>query len=844
MLDPYLLSIPAGIALLIKGGIYLYARQSGHVGLQTMLYLALLLAFGLHNIAEISHFFTLANGEIPRIAYYIIASSILLGTAIFIHFAIALTFSDRRDHPAWLVPLLVYIGFVVILALMLTTNLVVADVMRVGPSVSRVAGPLWVLYEIFTLGNCLVGIGILYHGARNTESESQRLRLTTVLLGIVPAILVGISVAVALRIGILKFNTAITLPVATTFFLMVTAYAIHQHRLFDIQFYIPGTRVRKRKTSFYRRMRNMISEIADLNSAEDVIHRVSDTLRCPVALITGNKQVLAAGNASHMAGLPRTSLASIDHIMIAREIESVHPSLHQVMKRHGIAAVVPFFPHSEHASGWLLLGDSFSNTVYTPLDFQLVEELFDKMAELFLDKMLTIRTQLADTARALRQSEIQRIKLEQQLGSVQTERQQLEQENRQLINQQPADSISLVPTPETAALNISITMLSRDRQAIAVLKNQYTQLETYAGLSSAGFARQAQPDVLLAHIDTLSANIEKKLRQMLQDHNRSHAFLFYGEAVSAIKQRLSNLMRGGIVELIEPGAKPERLARRSHALAKLIRFTASIPYPDYPLVIRSKLMRDTMDQVRSHIGFHEPVALISKEPLRAMAITRHIHDEHGADSGFVALECCNQQDWLERVESRFSDKKLATLFIEMISPTREQVRRLVDLARRYTSVRLVLNISPVAAEALGDSIVLVNIPELFRCKDDLPLLIHYYTLQYNLQANGNRYLSQGDAQTIINATDIDSLHRLKNRVFVMLDEQLQGQSDEAITSVDMDTHTLDQQVARFEADIIARALEQCSGNKSKAARQLGLKPNTLHYKIERYGLGDRDKSGK
>ena len=57
--------------------------------------------------------------------------------------------------------------------------------------------------------------------------------------------------------------------------------------------------------------------------------------------------------------------------------------------------------------------------------------------------------------------------------------------------------------------------------------------------------------------------------------------------------------------------------------------------------------------------------------------------------------------------------------------------------------------------------------------------------------------------------------------------------------------TLEEHVAAFEAHLIAQTLKRCQGNKSKAARLLGLRPNTLHYKIERYGLNaeTKDKSG-
>jgi DNA-binding NtrC family response regulator len=50
---------------------------------------------------------------------------------------------------------------------------------------------------------------------------------------------------------------------------------------------------------------------------------------------------------------------------------------------------------------------------------------------------------------------------------------------------------------------------------------------------------------------------------------------------------------------------------------------------------------------------------------------------------------------------------------------------------------------------------------------------------------------------------------------------------------------LDSLVAEFEARMIEQTLARCGGNQSQAARLLGLRPNTLHYKIERYGLADK-----
>lgn len=47
---------------------------------------------------------------------------------------------------------------------------------------------------------------------------------------------------------------------------------------------------------------------------------------------------------------------------------------------------------------------------------------------------------------------------------------------------------------------------------------------------------------------------------------------------------------------------------------------------------------------------------------------------------------------------------------------------------------------------------------------------------------------------------------------------------------------LDDAVRRFESNIIRQALLITSGNQARAARLLGIKPNTLNYKIKIYSL--------
>jgi DNA-binding NtrC family response regulator len=47
---------------------------------------------------------------------------------------------------------------------------------------------------------------------------------------------------------------------------------------------------------------------------------------------------------------------------------------------------------------------------------------------------------------------------------------------------------------------------------------------------------------------------------------------------------------------------------------------------------------------------------------------------------------------------------------------------------------------------------------------------------------------------------------------------------------------LDEAVRRFESNIIRQALIITGGNQARAARLLGIKPNTLNYKVKLYNL--------
>jgi len=459
----WLISLPAVIALALKGGIYAYAHFARTHSLQTRLYLFTLFFFSLQNIAEIAHFYTfIERGLIPTFEVNVFYASTIVAYAFLFHLALTLVYDATRTGVRTAANA-IYIYAAILVVLLFFTPWLISGYTPIRQyTVTRIPGPLYGAFEIYAIGICLTVLGILAYGVFRHNSAYERARARIVLIAIVPLNLVLIAVLVALHTGVRLFNASVTMPIALMFFLALTAYATHQYRLFDIQYFIPWSKVRQRKTEFYGRIRKMIAEIADLTSASQVVGRLADTLHCPVALVGGPNPVLSsAKGVMRMINFPVEELRRIDQIVIANEIAQAQPATHRLMKQHGVAAIVPFYPHSRSAASWMLLGDSFNEQVYTPLDFKMVEQLFTHMAEQFLDKLLFLRSQLHEARDQLQTLQYRLDEADSMVLQLREQNSMLRQHNFRLMRERatPAADVSaarsarvlkLAPEPEEA----------------------------------------------------------------------------------------------------------------------------------------------------------------------------------------------------------------------------------------------------------------------------------------------------------------------------------------------------------------------------------------------------------
>ena len=439
---PY--ALPAILALLIKIGMFVYARYSKVHNLQTQLFLLFLFCVAVQNLAEIQFFLMHEDGflrasDVGRWWY----GAAVLELAFLLHltFVVGTDWRASGENIPTLGVLLIYVPAIVIEILLWSTPLLVVDFEPMSYTVTQIPGPLYFLFQLYVVGYLCLAIGLLAYGSRTLSSNFRRRQSRFLLVGLAP--FVGLAVVIiALRfLGFRGFNATATLPFTVTFLLVVTAYATHQYRLFDIEFFLPWSKVRKRKTAFYRRIQTLIAEIAGMSTVQGIIHSISEALHCPVALVGGPTPSLAiAGEAFGIARFPLDELKKIDQIVVANEIVKAMPSTHALMKRHKIAAIVPFHPYSQAAASWMLLGEAFSEQVYSPLDFKTVETLFARLADHFLDNQLLLRTQLAE---AQREMDTLHARLANAWGQIEILRQQLAEtaaENQQAFLKETATS--------------------------------------------------------------------------------------------------------------------------------------------------------------------------------------------------------------------------------------------------------------------------------------------------------------------------------------------------------------------------------------------------------------------
>ncbi|HEX9811612.1 MAG TPA: helix-turn-helix domain-containing protein [Burkholderiales bacterium] len=407
-------AIPAFIALICKLGLLGYSIRVPTKNLTMRLVQALLVVFVLHNLAELvmlSHF----TGEVTRMMEYlgfVYFALIIPVVTLILHVSVRLSFDLLSNDKRRKLELLLYLPAVVLLYLLLATDQLVAGFQTFRNTLLRIPGPLYVLFEVYLPGYLLASLASLVYGARGSrKSAIRRARNRLWLLALFPLAVLVWYLIIANHYGLAKITSTIYLPIPWMLFLLGATYVTHHYRLFDVAFFVPGSKIRRRKKAFYNRIQGMIGGIANVQSTEILLGKLANIFHCPVALIDGPLSAIAVEGDQERSGenelllsqFPREVLEKVDQIIVAEEIAESDPELHSLMKHYNVGAIVPFNSHSAASSQWMLLGERFSDEVYTPLDFKHLEKLFERVGEHLSENLLPLRTQLEDVTQKIRE---------------------------------------------------------------------------------------------------------------------------------------------------------------------------------------------------------------------------------------------------------------------------------------------------------------------------------------------------------------------------------------------------------------------------------------------------------
>ena len=138
------------------------------------------------------------------------------------------------------------------------------------------------------------------------------------------------------------------------------------------------------------------------------------------------------------------------------------------------------------------------------------------------------------------------------------------------------------------------------------------------------------------------------------------------------------------------------------------------------------------------------------------------------------------------------------------------------------------------------NVVRLTVPPLCERSSDIPLLVHYFLRRYNERYKLDTRLIDTGLKTMEEYSwpgNIRQLQHMMERLTILapagrIDETAVRQAIEQMDSRDHASETL----ADTESDQIRRVLAATNGNKSRAAKILGIERKTLYRKLERMGL--------
>jgi DNA-binding NtrC family response regulator len=186
----------------------------------------------------------------------------------------------------------------------------------------------------------------------------------------------------------------------------------------------------------------------------------------------------------------------------------------------------------------------------------------------------------------------------------------------------------------------------------------------------------------------------------------------------------------------------------------------------------------------------------------------------------------------ERELERLGSNKTRQIDVRVIAATNADLRAALEEGRFREDLYYRLNVVPI------------NIPPLRERREDIPLLAgriagrHGVKLDDSAMAELVRYHWPGNVRELENVLERSCVLAPGGGTLTAADIKIDRRAASADASAQFlpDGQTLDE----FERQLIREALRRSGGNKSQAARLLGLTRNALRYRLAQMGLEDKE----
>lgn len=168
--------------------------------------------------------------------------------------------------------------------------------------------------------------------------------------------------------------------------------------------------------------------------------------------------------------------------------------------------------------------------------------------------------------------------------------------------------------------------------------------------------------------------------------------------------------------------------------------------------------------------------------------------------------------------------------VRVIAATNRDLQKLVDQGKFREDLWFRVNVVRILA------------PPLRERSGDVPLLAHYYLKRYNERYGQNTRLAESGLRALQDYTwpgNVRQLQHMIERLTILapagrIDEQAVKEAIRIAEPKETEGETL----AGAEMEQIRKVLAATGGNKSRAARILGIERKTLYRKLERTGLAE------